>query len=855
MRRHLLIFLFSFYPFILWSQISETFEDGDFTNNPEWIGDTAFFRVRQGMLNSNFQGIDNKFQAHFSLSTKSSSVKSTVWKFWVKTKTTSSNNFIRIFLTSQKKRPRPDTVDYGYFVEVGGLSDQVILYKKDRLNKTKLIESATHITDGKEMKIKVICNADYQWQLFTDNSGSGKEYSLAGAASDSSFPSSQYFGIEIFQRGKTLSQTHWFDDITVHTYFPDTLPPTLNQLFVEDSQHLRLDFSEPLLKKQITTQNFFLKSQNPESLTFSRGNASIELGFSQAFQEKTPYSLNIKDLPDLSKNQLDTTGRFVYYLPQKQDIVISEIYPDPKNSHGLPPAEFLELYNKSEYPINLTGWKICDKVRCATFPNYLLKKDSLLIVCSPKKVADFSTYGSVIGVSQFPSLNNGNETLSLKNKKGNLIHQVHYTKETYGNRNKSNGGWSLEMQYPQHPCLVTGNWTASHADIGGSPGQISSPGSPPSILLTHLTVEDSLHLGLQLNISTDKASLNKARFTLNKHNIKQILLYSSQFQSGYLQIILEKPLQKSKRYILQISGLKNCGLQSKKKLQTSFVIPEEAVKGDLYFNEILFNPLKRGAEFIEIYNNSNKVIDLSLLYLANKRQGEWYQTYPASPTSYYLFPGEYVAITKDKTYLLQQYSPKFPDHILEVDHLPSLPNAAGNAYLLGVSKQLLDHFSYTAKDQSIILHNKKGVSLEKIYPTISSTSIDHWVSAASNYNFASPGYRNSQYQLPGSQNIHFEIKPKTFSPDHDGRKDVTFLTYSLPPGYSGKILIFNEQGIPVKHLRKNISLPTSGKIAWDGKDDKGKILPTGIYIFFIEIYHPKGETIHKKLPVVLVKKK
>src|SRR5699024_3318007 len=148
------------------------------------------------------------------------------------------------------------------------------------------------------------------------------------------------------------------------------------------------------------------------------------------------------------------------------------------------------------------------------------------------------------------------------------------------------------------------------------------------------------------------------------------------------------------------------------------------------------------------------------------------------------------------TQLLQQYFPKFPDHILEVEHLPSFPNTAGNAYLLDTSKKVLDHFSYTQNDQSAFLHNKKWVSLEKTYPGLSSTSIEHWISASADYSFATPGYRNSQYRLPGTRHIHFKIQPETFSPDHDGMEDLTHLIYRLPPGYAGKVIIFNEQGIP-----------------------------------------------------------
>src|SRR5699024_7168082 len=105
-------------------------------------------------------------------STPSNSLAGTVWEFWVKTKTTSSNNFIRIFLTSQKKVPRRDRADYAYFIEIGDTPDWVVLCKKDSLKSTHLIESKEDITDGAELKVKVVCTNKQEWQLFIDPSGS-----------------------------------------------------------------------------------------------------------------------------------------------------------------------------------------------------------------------------------------------------------------------------------------------------------------------------------------------------------------------------------------------------------------------------------------------------------------------------------------------------------------------------------------------------------------------------------------------------------------------------------------------------------------------------------------------------------
>ena len=153
----------------------------------------------------------------------------------------------------------------------------------------------------------------------------------------------------------------------------------------------------------------------------------------------------------------------------------------------------------------------------------------------------------------------------------------------------------------------------------------------------------------------------------------------------------------------------------------------------------------------------------------------------------------------------------------------------------------------------VLADHTKGVSLERMDPRLPTQDPNNWHSAASTAGFATPGFVNSQLseQLPGS----LTISPAVFSPDNDGTDDVAVIHYELPQsGYIANITIFDAQGRPIRYLQRNILLAVKGQILWDGLGESNKILTTGIYIVFIEMFNPEGVIKRWKLPLVLAKR-
>ena len=271
-------------------------------------------------------------------------------------------------------------------------------------------------------------------------------------------------------------------------------------------------------------------------------------------------------------------------------------------------------------------------------------------------------------------------------------------------------------------------------------------------------------------------------------------------------------------------------------------------KGDIILNEILFNPKTGEEDFIELFNKSEKFINIQGLVIFNSQNNR------SSTVNqrFDLFPNEYVAIAIRAGEVRHSYQAPQQANIIQ-NPLPAFNNSDGNVTLL-MGENIIDEFDYKEDFHSPIINNPKGVSLERINTVLPTNDQNNWTSAASSVNFASPGYRNSASVDFSEDDQDFSLRYKTFMPNGDGERDVLIIDYNLDKSnYVAKVTIFSDMGTPVKRLTNNFTLSTSGFLQWDGTNDQGHLARMGIYIVVIEIFHPEGNTAIRKLPAVLAR--
>lgn len=280
-----------------------------------------------------------------------------------------------------------------------------------------------------------------------------------------------------------------------------------------------------------------------------------------------------------------------------------------------------------------------------------------------------------------------------------------------------------------------------------------------------------------------------------------------------------------------------------------FVVTVAPSVGDLAISEILSDPYSGGTDFVEIYNKSDKYLNLNGLRISNVDKEEE----KAIDIDLELLPGEYLCFTEDKEFIIATYPSHDPNQIVETD-LPSFNNDSGNISIshIATPSAYIDQFDYNEDLHFELLDDTEGVSLERISFTAETQSDDNWHSASSTVGYATPGRANSNLLSNGNSEEEFELIEKVFSPNSDGDNDFLIISYKLEkPGYVANIKVFDDEGFEINQIISNGLLSTEGIITWDGISAEGSISQIGLYIIAAEFFHPDGEVKNFKKVCVL----
>ncbi len=843
--KHIFYFFLLFNLFATYSQVTDDFSDGDFNSNPTWSGNTSEFIVNNNQeLQLNSSGSSTSY---LSLNNNLSNIDDKEWRIWVKQSfSPSGSNNGRIFLCSDNSDL--SNASNGYFIQLGeaGSNDAIRLFKLDNNVSSEICSgSNAQIATSFDISLKIIRNTNGDWSVYADLSG-GQNYSFLCSSNDGSNLFGSFSGV-LCNYTSSNSTKFYFDDVFIGDEQVDLTPPNILSVNVANSNTLDILFDEAV--ESTSAENTSNYSISPAiSITGALrdgGNFSIvHLSLATPLINGSSYTLTTSNISDISGNSMNSQQIDFSYLisdtPLKGDIIINEFFADPSPSVGLPDEEFIEVYNKSNKIFNLDGWLIGDASSEGTISEKWILPGEIVVLCSN---SDTSLFNHSVGVSSFPSLNNSSDDIVLKYSNGLTIDHISYTDEWYKDEAKKDGGYSIELINPNDPCSDIDNWTASNWPTGGTPGEINSVyNTTPDVSaaqISSLIAMTPNFLEITFNESMDSLSLMNAPMTFSPSLSIQNKYVTSSF-SKLFTLEFNETLNPSELYSINITGTEDCW-QNSNSLSGFFTLPEEADSGDVVINEIMSNPLTGGSDWIEIFNNSNKVIDLINWGFSNF-DDDTISNNKLIANHFILNPNEYAVIGQDSNFVLNNYPFSQIGTFINSD-LPTYSNDSGTVYLV-YNNQVYDKVSYKPDWHFLLLDSEDGVSLERINPNSESNTPNNWHSAAESYGFASPGIKNSQY-VPIVNNGSLSLTNEVISPDNDGFEDVLIVNYKMSEsGLLGNAKIYDDRGRPIKTIFQNELLGTESSFYWDGLKDDGTKTSIGTYIIIFEAFSTNGNLIY-----------
>ncbi len=847
-------------PSVLTAQVFDDFTDGDFTNNPTWSGTAEKF-----IVNSNFQLQLNDNEAGNAWLTTPYELQGAVeWRFWIRLAfSPSANNFSDVYLISDN--PNLSEPLNGYFLRFGeaGSADPIELFLKQGSQLTSLARgTAGLVASSFSMTVKVVRSAQGEWSIFADPVGNGF-FNFEASATDNTFQPGGFFGF-FCQYTVSNSTRMYYDNVYVGPEEIDQDPPQLLSAVATDPFTISLFFDEALDQQSVeNTQNYSISGGigNPQNASYGDHAAMVILQLPEPLELGLPYTLTVSGIKDLAGNEMTQASYVVsYYEAQPTDVVINEIMADPVPVVGLPNWEYVELYNNTDIPISLNGWKLFIGTGERPISQVEIAPGGYLILGHQDARAELEAYGPFFGFSSFQLANSG-ASLRLVSNLGVEVSVINYTDDWYRDSNKKDGGWSLEQIDPTNPCGGRNNWIASVDPRGGTPGTINSVDAPNALppLPERIRLVSENTLQVWFDQQMDHTSLlQTSSYTVEPGALNPSQIFTNPADPAFVELVFATPFTTGIIYQLYFSQtILNCaGIAVAPQTAIAFGIPETPQPNDLVINEILFNPYSNGTEWVEIYNRSDKIIDLERVWLAAVRQ-----TPPNPPdtilrnistNSLLLLPHSYSVLTTDASKVTTIYHTPYPERIVVMPSFPSYPNAGGTVMLRSKTGPVLDVFTYDEKMHHPLLNSVKGVSLERIHFDRPASDLTNWHSASETVGFGTPGYQNSVFADIPITDDEIVVEPEVFSPDGDGFDDVTTIAYRFDrAGYTLNIFIYTAAGQKVRHLVKSKLAGQEGAVSWDGRHEDGNRLPVGIYVVFVEAFDLEGKVRHYRRPVVV----
>lgn len=445
-------------------------------------------------------------------------------------------------------------------------------------------------------------------------------------------------------------------------------------------------------------------------------------------------------------------------------IVVNEIMYSPINGE----PEWIEIYNNSGDTIPLNNWKISDVVTTpvsSTIQNILLAPKTYCVFA--KDSALFLYHQSIpsdVAIVSLATLNNDKDGVVLKDDRGITIDSVFFISSWGGT-----SGYSLERKIFSDPSNNQSNW-ASSVDIEYStPGRVNS-NAPKKYDLSLSSVSSEPRFPVAGDDVAIKAVVKNAGTKLSNVFLVKIFIITNGGVDSLFDSVSGAAIPSGDSLAIQ-SEKKITNIQSSLNIKISIEMNDDE---DLFNNslvkmisigeknksvlisEIMYAPRGAEPEWIELYNNSN-----SILNLKNWSIGDFLPSATKtiiSSQDYFLPADSFVVIAKDSS--LQNYYSIDSKKII-VASFASLSNSADGVFVYDYRNAIIDSVIYKSE-----WGGQNGNSLERIFFEKNSNDSSNWFSSLDGER-ATPARVNSLSTISTIDHSKLVINEIMYDPDID----------------------------------------------------------------------------------------
>ncbi|MFC2083671.1 lamin tail domain-containing protein, partial [Bacteroidota bacterium] len=423
------------------------------------------------------------------------------------------------------------------------------------------------------------------------------------------------------------------------------------------------------------------------------------------------------------------------------DIVFNELMYKPTNDE----PEWLEIFNRTDSTMDLRNWSISDinTNLIITTENLKIKPKNYVVLSDDESIRNLYSIESLLIITNLPSLNNTGDKLKLLDQSGLIIDSIHYLPSWGGNKN----GKSLERIDVDWYSNDSTNWGSSISKQKATPGIINSISrkdfdvaisevsfTPPKPIINENVVINSTikNIGLEiiefLNVeiyfdsNIDSIGQNSERIISENYSNLEF------GDSLKVQTVFNPKSTGNKYFIAMVNTDIDQYLDNNISFFNFRVNDAPLDFNSVVINEIMYKPNSEEPEWIELYNRTNKNLNIKGWSFSDKI------THVILTEQDNIFNANSFLIISEDESIYNFYD--IPSKVI-IKNIPSLNNQGDNLKIYDDLTNIIDSVNYLSH-----WGNQTGKSLERINPLTSSNDELNWGNSESELG-STPGLNNS----------------------------------------------------------------------------------------------------------------